>query len=157
MTTYVFLGPSLPAEQATRLLDATYLPPIPQGDLLRLLDRKPRYVGIIDGYFETVPAVWHKEILLAMSSGVHVFGAASMGALRAAELHSFGMVGFGEIFQWYRDGKIIADDEVAVRCAPCMVKQVKRVGCGFRNTENSARRIRFHCTRKQRAATQTSS
>ena len=37
-----------------------------------------------------------------------------------------------------------------------LVKQVKRVGCGFRNPENSARRIRFHCTRKQRAATQTS-
>jgi transposase len=37
-----------------------------------------------------------------------------------------------------------------------LVKQVKRVGCGFRNKENSARRIRFHCTRKQRAATQTS-
>jgi len=37
-----------------------------------------------------------------------------------------------------------------------LVKQVKRVGCGFRNRDNSARRIRFHCTRKQRAATQTS-
>ena len=37
-----------------------------------------------------------------------------------------------------------------------LVKTVKRVGCGFRNRENSARRIRFHCTRKQRAATQTS-
>jgi transposase len=37
-----------------------------------------------------------------------------------------------------------------------LVKQVKRVGCGFRNQEHSARRIRFHCTRKQRAATQTS-
>lgn len=118
MSTYVFLGPSLPLEQARRLLDATYLPPIQQGDLLRLLDLKPRYVGIIDGYFETVPSVWHKEILLAMSRGVHVFGAASMGALRAAELHSFGMVGLGEIFQWYRDGKIVADDEVAVRHGP---------------------------------------
>jgi transposase len=38
-----------------------------------------------------------------------------------------------------------------------LVKQVKRSGCGFRNTENSARRIRFHCTRKQRSATRTSS
>lgn len=38
-----------------------------------------------------------------------------------------------------------------------LLKQVKRVGCGFRNPDNSARRIRFHCTRKQRAATQTSS
>ena len=28
--------------------------------------------------------------------------------------------------------------------------------CGFRNRDNSARRIRFHCTRKQRAATTTS-
>jgi len=37
-----------------------------------------------------------------------------------------------------------------------LVKQVKRVACGFRNRDNSARRIRFHCTRKQRAATQTS-
>jgi transposase len=37
-----------------------------------------------------------------------------------------------------------------------LVKQVKRVGCGFRNRQNSTRRIRFHCTRNQRAATQTS-
>lgn len=32
-----------------------------------------------------------------------------------------------------------------------LIKQVKRVACGFRNTENSRRRIRFHCTRTQRA------
>jgi len=32
----------------------------------------------------------------------------------------------------------------------------KRSACGFRNRDNSARRIRFHCTRTQRAATQTS-
>ena len=37
-----------------------------------------------------------------------------------------------------------------------LVKQVKRVGCGFRNRHNTTRRIRFHCTRKQRTATQTS-
>ncbi|GAA4817013.1 transposase [Tomitella cavernea] len=33
-----------------------------------------------------------------------------------------------------------------------LVKVVKRSACGFRNTENSRRRIRFHCTRRQRAA-----
>ena len=33
-----------------------------------------------------------------------------------------------------------------------LVKQVKRVACGFRNTENSRRRIRFHCSRAQRAS-----
>jgi hypothetical protein len=37
-----------------------------------------------------------------------------------------------------------------------LVKQVKRIAGGFGNPENSARRIRFHCTRKQRAATQIS-
>lgn len=118
MTAYVFLGPSLPLDQARAILDATYLPPVQQGDLLRLLEAKPRYVGIIDGYFETVPAVWHKEILLAMREGVHVFGAASMGALRAAELQSFGMTGVGKIFQWFSDETIVADDEVAVRHGP---------------------------------------
>jgi transposase len=34
-----------------------------------------------------------------------------------------------------------------------LVKQVKRSGCGFRNVENQHRRVRFHCTRKHRAAT----
>jgi transposase len=34
-----------------------------------------------------------------------------------------------------------------------LIKQVKRAACGFRNTENSRRRIRFHCTRNHRAAT----
>ena len=42
-------------------------------------------------------------------------------------------------------------------CYNRLVKRVKRTGCGIRNTDNSMRRIRFHCTRKQRAATQTSS
>ena len=37
-----------------------------------------------------------------------------------------------------------------------LVKQVKRVGCGYRNTDNSMRRIRFHCTRHARRAAQSS-
>ena len=36
-----------------------------------------------------------------------------------------------------------------------LIKQVKRAACGFRNTTNSRRRIRFHCTRNHRAATTT--
>ena len=118
MSAYVFLGPSLPIAEAPLIFDATYLPPVQQGDILRLLRRKPRFIGIVDGFFETVPAVWHKEILFALKSGVHVFGAASMGALRAAELHAFGMVGIGEVFAWYRDGVISSDDEVAVSHGP---------------------------------------
>ena len=49
-----------------------------------------------------------------MAQGVHVFGAAGLGALRAAELDSFGMRGTGWIYQAFRDGTLDRDDEVAV-------------------------------------------
>ncbi len=115
MTVYVFTGPSLPPEDARRELpDAVCLPPVSQGDVYRVALLRPRAIGIIDGYFERQPAVWHKEILWAMSQGVHVYGSASMGALRAAELAAFGMVGVGAIFEAYRDGTLEDDDEVAV-------------------------------------------
>ena len=80
--------------------------------------RGPLAIGLIDGYFERVPAVWHKEILWALSQGIHVFGSASMGALRAAELAPFGMIGVGAIFEAYRDGILEDDDEVAVAHGP---------------------------------------
>lgn len=113
---YVFLGPSLPVEQARDILDATFLPPVSVGDVVELvLDKTPpRAIGIVDGLFEQVPAVWHKEILYAISQGTRVFGASSMGALRAAELHRFGMVGVGGIFEAFRDGSYTDDDEVAI-------------------------------------------
>jgi hypothetical protein len=114
MNAYVFTGPTLPANEAREELDAIYLPPASQGDVYRAASRKPRAIGIIDGYFECIPAVWHKEILWAMAQGVHVFGCSSIGALRAAELAAFGMEGIGKIFEAYRDGTLEDDDEVAV-------------------------------------------
>ena len=41
-----------------------------------------------------------------------------MGALRAAELHVFGMVGVGRVFELFRDGLLEDDDEVAVAHGP---------------------------------------
>ena len=41
-----------------------------------------------------------------------------MGALRAAELHAFGMRGVGRIFEAFRDGELEDDDEVAVVHGP---------------------------------------
>lgn len=116
----VFLGPTLPREDAERELDATYLPPVAQGDIIRLCsqDAKPKAIGIVDGFFENIPSVWHKEILFAISQGIAVFGASSMGALRAAELHPFGMIGVGAIFEAFRDGRLEDDDEVAVIHGP---------------------------------------
>lgn len=118
MTAFVFCGPSLTAEQGRPHLDAIYLPPVAQGDVIRVIARKPTAIGIIDGFFHNVPAVWHKEILAALQQGIPVWGSASMGALRAAELHPFGMVGVGAVFQAYRDGIIEDDDEVAVTHGP---------------------------------------
>src|SRR5690606_31788345 len=45
--------------------------------------------------------------------GVAVYGGAGQGALRAAELAAQGMIGVGRIFQWYREGVLVDDSEVA--------------------------------------------
>jgi hypothetical protein len=110
----VFVGPTIPVAEARSLLEATFLPPAQQGDVYRTALRGPRAIAIIDGTFEAGPAVWHKEILWALSQGIHVFGASSMGALRAAELADFGMQGVGEIYCAFREGRLEDDDEVAV-------------------------------------------
>jgi hypothetical protein len=118
-STYVFLGPSLPVADAVRLLDAVYLPPVAVGDVYTLIrEAAPRRIAIVDGYFERMAAVWHKELLWAMEQGVRVYGAASMGALRAAELAPFGMIGVGRIAGDYARGRLTADDEVAMVHGP---------------------------------------
>jgi hypothetical protein len=114
----VFLGPSLSADEARRTLRARYLSPVRCGDVLRVRRLKPRAVAIVDGLFESVASVWHKEILLALEDGIAVYGATSMGALRAAELEPFGMIGIGTIFEAYRDGVYTDDDEVALLHGP---------------------------------------
>ena len=118
MSAVLFVGPSLSPGDHERLRGFLCLPPVAQGDVYRAARSRPRAIGIIDGYFQGVPSVWHKEILWAMAQGIHVFGAASMGALRAAELHAFGMRGVGRIFEAYRDGELTGDDEVAVLHGP---------------------------------------
>jgi hypothetical protein len=118
VTVCLFVGPTLPRPEIAARCDFICLPPAAMGDVYRVAAARPRAVGIVDGYFEGVPAVWHKEILWAMSQGIHVFGSASMGALRAAELHMFGMRGVGRIFEAYRSGEIEDDDEVAVVHGP---------------------------------------
>ena len=118
MKAIVFSGPSVSREAVTALEGMEWRPPVSQGDVYRAAKTSPRVIAIIDGFFDSVPSVWHKEILWAMSRGIHLFGASSMGALRAAELHQFGMRGVGEIFEKYRDGTLEDDDEVAVLHGP---------------------------------------
>ena len=119
MRAIIFVGPSLPPNARPDLgLDIDWRPPICQGELYRAALDYPAVIGVIDGYFEVTPTVWHKEILWAMAQGIHVFGAASIGALRAAELDVFGMKGIGRIYEDFRDGILQDDDEVAVLHGP---------------------------------------
>ena len=111
----VFVGPSLTGEEASSLLpQATLLPPVRLGDVCAAVINGFEVIVIIDGFFEQVPTVWHKEILWALSRGCSVYGASSMGALRAAELAPFGMCGVGGIFERFHDGTYNDDDEVTI-------------------------------------------
>lgn len=114
----VFAGPSLPPPQRPSVPGLHYAPPVRQGELYRAALSAPALIGVVDGYFEIVPTVWHKEILWAMAHGIHVYGAGSIGALRAAELADFGMKGVGEVYRRFRAGALADDDEVAVLHGP---------------------------------------
>src|SRR3979490_844812 len=115
--TVIYLGPTLSREAAEKVLAADYLPPICRGDLARLPE-EVRFVGIVDGEFYQRLAVSPKELLPLLKRGVKVFGASSMGALRAAETYNLGTIGIGKIFAMFRDGILDGDDEVALLYEP---------------------------------------
>jgi hypothetical protein len=110
----VFLGPSCDRTTARGILEADYRPPARRGDMIEAVNAGVRVIGLIDGVFFQESAVAHREVLAALRAGVRVVGASSMGALRAAELDSLGMEGVGEIYRAYREGRLVADDEVAL-------------------------------------------
>lgn len=121
LKTIVFVGPTLSAAEVSALVPgADVRPPASVGEILDIAlgKRRPARIALIDGYFERMAAVWHKELLLALERGIAVYGAASMGALRAAELAPFGMVGVGVIYKAFASGELIADDEVAIAHLP---------------------------------------
>jgi hypothetical protein len=107
----VFAGPSLGRAPSS---EAVFYPPAQLGSVWQAVERGHRRIGLIDGVFGARPAVWHKEILYALSRGCTVVGGASMGALRAAELCPMGMLGRGAIWRLYRRGALIDDAEVAL-------------------------------------------
>ena len=116
----IYTGLSLPFDEAREILDSAedieviYKRPIQRGDLSLALKERPDIIGIIDGVFHQNSAVGHKEILNVMNSGIKVFGASSMGALRASELDTLGMTGIGYVYNQYASGEVESDDDVAV-------------------------------------------
>lgn len=93
-------------------------PPARQGDVYDAVRDGAAAIGLIDGVFGAVPSVWHKEILFALSEGVRVIGGGSLGALRAAECHPFGMEPIGTIAQQYVSGMRTEDSDVCLAHCP---------------------------------------
>ncbi len=122
----VFVGPSVDKETAKEILDAEYdveyLPPAKRGDVSRAANDGAEIICLIDGVFFQDSAVAHREILYALKKGVRVIGSSSMGALRASELDLYGMEGVGKIYEWYKSGKLVSDDEVALFFDPVYFK-----------------------------------
>jgi hypothetical protein len=114
----VFAGPTLHGIPLDRYASIQFRSPAKRGDIARAVGDGAAIIGLIDGVFELTPSVWHKEILWAMSRGVTMLGAASMGALRAAECHAFGMIGVGKVFEDYASGRTEDDEDVAQLHAP---------------------------------------
>jgi hypothetical protein len=118
----VFLGPSLDTESAKTILNADYRPPASRGDIFMAVQEGAGIIGLIDGVFFQACAIAHREILYAWEEGVKVIGASSMGALRASELDIHGMEGIGKIYELYKKGKLVSDDEVALLFDPYTFK-----------------------------------
>ena len=116
----IYAGLSIPFDEAKEILDSTdeneviYKRPIKRGDLGQALKENPDIIGIVDGVFHQNSAVGHREILEVLNKGIEVYGASSMGALRASELDSLGMIGVGYCYNQYATGKVTSDDDVAV-------------------------------------------
>lgn len=121
----LFVGPTLSDLVRDGTLDGRpeliCRPPAGQGDIARAVLDGASAIGLVDGRYEDVAAPWHKEILFAIQEGVAVFGAGSLGALRAAECAAFGMIGIGAIYERYAAGELVDDSDVAQLHGPAEV------------------------------------
>lgn len=115
----VYVGPSLSRHEAAEVLpDAELRGPIRRWDLYRDREKGGAVFLILDGVFFQQEAIAPREILDVLADGARVFGASSMGALRAAECWPAGMIGVGAIYRFFRRGRLLSDDEVALTFSP---------------------------------------
>lgn len=89
---------------------AHYAPPVRRGDILADIKDGVNTILILDGLFHQALSVSPSEIMDALRRGIRVFGASSMGALRAAELGTYGMIGVGDIFEYIQNEYAFRDD-----------------------------------------------
>ena len=112
----IFIGPSLQGFEVPEGI--TVLPPAQQGDITGMVASGVETIILVDGFFTQHLAPWHKEILFAIEGGCRVIGGGSLGAIRAAECHRYGMEPVGVISSWYASGVCYDDSEVALLHGP---------------------------------------
>ena len=112
----IFLGPSLEINKAKKIINADFKPPAKKGDFINLsLLRDKRDIVLIDGVFlQEYPPTPIEVFQVVINKNFKVYGASSIGALRAVELEKFGMKGIGKIFELFKKNLINSDDEIAV-------------------------------------------
>jgi len=107
----IFVGPSLPGPRPERP-GLGYAPPARRGDLIAAARGGASVIGLVDGVFHQDLAVTPREVRDAAGAGARLFGAASMGALRACDCPD-AMTGVGAVYEAFRDGVLVGEDEVA--------------------------------------------
>jgi len=104
--TLVFAGASISRDAVDPDADQVWCGPAQQGDMLAAVLDGFETILIIDGYFYTRFPCTTFEVMLALEQGVNVFGASSIGALRAVELDRYGMCGLGYVYEHLKGSDI---------------------------------------------------
>ena len=117
MKVTVFVGPSLPPQHRARFPGEWFdiRPPAARGELAALTEAKspaPAIVALIDGLMVGAYGPSIDETRILVESGHVVFGASSLGALRAAELCSHGMLGVGWVYKQFVSGALHRDSDL---------------------------------------------
>lgn len=101
--------------------EVTFLPPIKRGDLKHI--KSGTAVLILDGYFASKLAIPPLECIQALRGGVKLYGASSIGALRASELYPVGFYGIGRVYQGLVRNIIYKDSDLL--CSYCATTGVE--------------------------------
>jgi hypothetical protein len=110
-----FVGPSISRPEVERACPGLDVrPPVRRDDLYRAREQGAWGFVIIDGVFMQEDALSPREVVDVLEDGAFVLGAASMGALRAADCWPAGARGVGLIYRLYRRGVLQSDEDVAV-------------------------------------------
>jgi hypothetical protein len=116
MKAVAFVGPSVVGLDLSHFADIEISKPIRRGSLAAYRDYD--LFLVIDGEFSQSLSVSPKELLALLDSSKTVIGAASMGALRASELDTNGMVGVGWVYERFARARVRKDDDVALCYSP---------------------------------------